>query len=42
MRRMTVFTGACVVLLAGASLVAQSRGAAAGQTPTLQLSLIHI
>ena len=37
MRRMTVLAGACVALLAGVSLVAQqSRGAAAGQTPTLQ------
>jgi glyoxylase-like metal-dependent hydrolase (beta-lactamase superfamily II) len=37
MRRMTALAGACVALLAGVSLVAQqSRGAAAGQTPTLQ------
>jgi len=37
MRRMTVFAGACIAMVAGASLIAQqARGSAATQGPTLQ------
>ena len=36
MRRMTVLAGACVVLLAGVSLVAQQAAAQPPQGPTLQ------
>ena len=39
MRRMTVLAGACVVLLAGVSLVAQQSRGAAAQGPTLQSAI---